>query len=172
MNEDGTRPGRLQADGDRRLRARPVAAEIAFCLPDLPDVRDFAAAHGLRSGIAPEQLADFLVAVNEVATNAVTHGHTSAKAMLRMWVENGFLSVEIRDEGRWNPAAPPGETPPAPYATSGMGLWVARMVSSDIAFRTGPEGTVITMRFAVTAGESHGANSERPGTVEPRPRRN
>ncbi|MBB2913022.1 anti-sigma regulatory factor (Ser/Thr protein kinase) [Streptosporangium becharense] len=124
-------------------------AELAFCLPDLPDVRDFAAAHAVRSGMSQERLADFLVAVNEVATNAVTHGHATAKAVLRMWTVGRTLVVEIRDEGHWEPETTPGETPPGPYATSGMGLWVARMVSSDIRFTTGASGTSIVMSFKV-----------------------
>nr|BFE77530.1 hypothetical protein GCM10020093_001310 [Planobispora longispora] len=43
-----------------------------------------------------------------------------------------------------------------------MGLWVARMVSSDIAFRTGAEGTVITMRFAVPPREAASPDSRPP----------
>ncbi|MFC4060079.1 ATP-binding protein [Planomonospora corallina] len=128
---------------------RTGPAELAFCLPDLPAVREFAAVHARRGGLAEERLPDFLVAVNEVATNAVTHGHASAKALLRMWTADGALVVEIRDEGRWAPEAVPGQTPPGPYATSGMGLWVARMVSSGIDFRTGPGGTTVTMTFTI-----------------------
>ncbi|MDP9862061.1 MULTISPECIES: ATP-binding protein [Streptosporangium] len=151
MNEDGVRPARFLASG---ARSRPVpagaaVAEIAFCLPDLPDVRDFATVQAMRSGMSQESLADFLVAVNEVATNAVTHGHATAKAVLRMWTVGRTLVVEIHDEGQWSPDGPPGDTPPAPYATSGMGLWVARMISSDIKFETGAAGTFITMSFKV-----------------------
>ncbi len=151
MNEDGVRPARFTASG-ARSRVSPAGttvAELAFCLPDLPDVRDFAAAQAVRSGMSQDGLADFLVALNEVATNAVTHGHTSAKAMLRMWTVGRTLVVEIHDEGQWDPGPSPGETPPGPHATSGMGLWVARMVSSDIKFETGAAGTFITMSFNV-----------------------
>lgn len=87
MNEDGVRPARFTASG-ARSRVSPAGttvAELAFCLPDLPDVRDFAAVQAMRSGMSQDGLADFLVALNEVATNAVTHGHATAKAMLRMW---------------------------------------------------------------------------------------
>ncbi|WP_307845353.1 ATP-binding protein [Planomonospora sp. ID67723] len=151
MNEDDTRSIRSTA-GDDAPPTSPVRgflAELTFCLPDLPDVRDFAAVHALRGGMAQERLADFLVAVNEVATNAVTHGHATAKALLRMWTTSDSLVVEVRDEGRWALPAAPGQTPPAAYATSGMGLWVARMVSSAIDFKTGLDGTVVTMSFAV-----------------------
>ncbi|MER7209035.1 ATP-binding protein [Streptosporangium sp. NPDC000239] len=151
MNEDGVRPARFLASGDRsRLPpAGAPVAELAFCLPDLPDVRDFAAVQAVQGGMARERLADFLVAVNEVATNAVTHGHPTAKAVMRIWSTGRTLVVEVHDEGRWTPETPPGETAPAPYATSGMGLWVARMVSSDIKFETGAAGTFITMSFKV-----------------------
>ncbi|MFI6794599.1 ATP-binding protein [Streptosporangium canum] len=151
MNENGARPARFLASGDRSrpLPAGAAVAELAFCLPDLPDVRDFATVQAVRSGMSQEGLADFLVAVNEVATNAVTHGHATAKAVLRMWTVGRTLVVEIHDEGRWAPGETPGETPPAPYATSGMGLWVARMISSDITFETGAAGTFITMSFKV-----------------------
>ncbi|MEU6742877.1 ATP-binding protein [Streptosporangium sandarakinum] len=151
VNEDGARPARFMA-GDDRSRPRPdeaPVAELAFCLPDLPDVRDFAAAHALRGGMREENLPDFLVAVNEVATNAVTHGHTTAKAVLRIWTTDRALVVEIHDEGRWFPTEPPGQTPPGPHSTSGMGLWVARMVSLDMDFRTGMAGTFITMTFPI-----------------------
>jgi serine/threonine-protein kinase RsbW len=151
VNEDGARPARFlpSADRSRSSLAGTAVAELAFFLPDLPEVRDFAAAQAVRGGMPEEDLADFLVAVNEVATNAVTHGHPTAKAVLRMWNVGRTLAVEIHDEGRWNPGPAPGETPPAPHATSGMGLWVARMVSSDITFETGASGTFITMFFKV-----------------------
>ncbi|MEU0516431.1 ATP-binding protein [Streptosporangium sp. NPDC006007] len=151
MNEDGIRPARFMASGDRsRLPpAGAPVAELAFCLPDLPDVRDFVTAQALRSGMPEEGLADFLVAVNEVATNAVTHGHPTAKAVLRMWAVGRRLVVEVHDEGRWSPETSPGRLPPGPHATSGMGLWVARTVSSDLTIETGAAGTFITMSFKI-----------------------
>lgn len=100
MNEDGIRPARFMASGDRsRLPpAGAPVAELAFCLPDLPDVRDFVTAQALRGGMSEGGLADFLVAVNEVATNAVTHGHPTAKAVLRMWAVGRRIVVEIHDD--------------------------------------------------------------------------
>src|SRR4051812_39196507 len=96
VNEDGARPARFLPSADRSrssLAGAPVA-ELAFRLPDLPDVRDFAAEQAVRGGMPEEDLADFLVAVNEVATNAVTHGHSTAKAVLRMWIIGRTLVVE------------------------------------------------------------------------------
>src|SRR6478752_5829264 len=60
VNESGARPARFLASGDR---SRPVpagaaVAELAFCLPDLPDVRDFATVQAVRGGMSQEGLAD------------------------------------------------------------------------------------------------------------------
>ncbi|MEU4550238.1 ATP-binding protein [Nonomuraea dietziae] len=127
--------------------AGPPVKELAFRLPDLPEVRHFAAIHARDAGLTEESVGDLLIAVNEVATNAVTHG-TSGKARLRVWNEQSDLVVEIHDEGRWNVVGRPGSAAPTPYATHGMGLWVARKLTNGITFRTGHEGSTVTMRFA------------------------
>jgi serine/threonine-protein kinase RsbW len=88
------------------------------------------------------------VALNEVATNAVTHGST--KARLRVWEQGDKLVVDVHDDGQhWQPEVDPGHTPPRENATSGMGLWVARLLSRDMQVRTGATGTTVTMRFLV-----------------------
>ncbi|MBP2702196.1 ATP-binding protein [Microbispora sp. RL4-1S] len=135
MNDDGA-PAHVTG----RIRER------TFSLADLPDVREFAAAEARRRGMAEGALDDFLVALNEVATNAVTHGST--KARLRMRVDGGQLVVTVHDDGRdWRPDTEPGVTPPPHNATSGMGLWVARLLAADIRVTTGQDGTNVTMRF-------------------------
>ncbi|MFC0860765.1 ATP-binding protein [Sphaerimonospora cavernae] len=127
------------------------ARERGFSLADLPDVREFAADEARRGGMPDDAVGDFLLAVNEVATNAVTHGST--KARLSVWRDGEDLVVGVHDEGRdWRPEGAPGETPPPENATSGMGLWVARRLSRDIAVETGSGGTTVTMRFPVRAG--------------------
>ncbi|MEU7002714.1 ATP-binding protein [Nonomuraea sp. NPDC046570] len=122
--------------------------EVAFRLPDLPGVRDFVAVHARRLGMSEDHVGDFLLAVNEVTTNAVTHG-APAKAYLRVWTDHGDLVVEVHDQGDWTPGFAPGRAAPGPYATSGMGLWVARVLAADIVFRTSEDGSTVTMRFTV-----------------------
>ncbi|MEU7855043.1 ATP-binding protein [Nonomuraea sp. NPDC049141] len=112
--------------------------ELSFRLPDLPRVRQFAASEARGVGMAEEAVGDFVIAVNEVATNAVTHG--TVDAQLRTWVHNGELVVEVHDEGTWKPG-------PMPGSVGGMGLWVARLLSSDLSLRVGGEGSTVTMRF-------------------------
>ncbi|MBX6169798.1 MAG: ATP-binding protein [Thermobispora bispora] len=140
----------MKDDGDP-ARVTGAAGEWAFSLADLPGLRDCAAAEALRRGMREEAIGDFLVALNEVATNAVTHG--SARARLGMWREGPSLVVAVYDGGReWCLDGEPGDDPPPEYATSGMGLWVARLLSNDIRVTTGPRGTTVTMRFLLEQG--------------------
>lgn len=123
-----------------------AARERAFSLAELPDLREFAAAEALLRGMREEAVGDFLVALNEVATNAVTHG--SIKAWLGIRREGMDLVVAVHDDGRdWRFEGEPGHDPPPENATSGMGLWVARLLSDDLHVTTGPGGTTVTMRF-------------------------
>jgi anti-sigma regulatory factor (Ser/Thr protein kinase) len=146
----GRRDG-VNKDGVRPPPAEGADKELTFSLADLPDVREFAALQARGRGMAEDAVGDLVVAVNEVATNAVTHG--AAKARLRMWEDDDHLIVDVHDEGsRWRPDGPPGRVPPDENATSGMGLWVARMLSADISVETGPRGTTVRMRFAVWKG--------------------
>ncbi|MCW2881210.1 MAG: putative anti-sigma regulatory factor, serine/threonine protein kinase [Sphaerisporangium sp.] len=148
MNEDEVPPPRFLTDGSGATTPLPSGSavrEITFCVGDLPDVRDFAALHARRAGMAEGDIGDYLVAVNEVATNAVTHG--AAKARLRVWCDGGDLVIDIHDDGYWIPDEPPGMIAPHDYSTSGMGLWVARRLAKKLTLRTGASGTNLTMRF-------------------------
>ncbi|WP_067177155.1 ATP-binding protein [Microtetraspora niveoalba] len=137
MSEDGVPPS-----------VPGTAKELTFSLADLPDVREFAAVQARSQGMREDAVGDFVVALNEVATNAVTHG--AEEARLRLWGDRDALVVDIHDEGReWRPEGPPGRAAPPENATRGMGLWVARKLSTDICIETGSNGTTVTMRFSV-----------------------
>jgi serine/threonine-protein kinase RsbW len=149
VNEDEAPPKRFLADGVRfpAPRAGTVLGEYSFRLSDLPELRDFLAARARRCGMREERVSDLLIAVNEVATNAVTHG--AAHALMCLWADDGDLVVGIHDDGRWEPEDVPGLAAPGPVATRGMGLWVARTLAAEITFDTGDKGTTVTMRFLV-----------------------
>lgn len=152
MNEDLSHRRRARpedaggVDGRPKCPAAARAESLDFGLDDLPGVRDHVAARARGAGMAEEAVGDLLVAVNEVATNAVTHG--SIKAWLGIRREGMDLVVAVHDDGRdWRFEGEPGHDPPPENATSGMGLWVARLLSDDLHVTTGPGGTTVTMRF-------------------------
>ncbi|GGO80849.1 ATP-binding protein [Nonomuraea cavernae] len=111
---------------------------LRFRLPDLPQVRHFAETEARTAGMPEEAIGDFVIAVNEVATNAVTHGTTDGR--VRLWVDDGDVVVEVHDKGEWKPG-------PMPGSVGGMGLWVARLLALDLNLQVGSGGSTVTMRF-------------------------
>lgn len=143
-----TGPEETGGVGGRLERPDGTQSEgLVFGLHDLPGLRDFVAARARGAGLTEQAIGDLLVAVNEVATNAVTHG--GVKGRLCVWRASGLFVIEIHDSGHWIPAAPPGRTRPGDFATSGMGLWVSGLLSEVIQFEYGPRGTTVTMGFRI-----------------------
>ncbi|WP_308163921.1 ATP-binding protein [Nonomuraea sediminis] len=116
----------------------PFGMPITFRLPDLPLVRHLAQDYARRLGLDEETVGDLVIAVNEVATNAVTHGSQAGR--LRTWLDGTDLVIEIHDDGTWKPGPKPG-------AVGGMGLWVARRLSAHLTVRAGAAGSTVVMRF-------------------------
>ena len=95
---------------------------MRFGVENLRRVRQVTARWAAQAGLPPERAEDFVIAVNEIATNAVRYGSPMAWLVLRITREN-MAEAEIRDEGRW----PPGSmTAPAGEEHGGMGLGLVR----------------------------------------------
>lgn len=106
---------------------------------DLRDTREFAVAVGQRAGLSGKRLAEALLAVQEIAANAVEHG--SGGGRLRAWVDDGELIYELSDDG-------PGTadplavhlTPDLAGRTGPGGLWIARLLSDLVEVRSNDDG--------------------------------
>ncbi|MEO3804020.1 ATP-binding protein [Nonomuraea sp. B1E8] len=106
-------------------------------------VTELAAGEGLAAG----RLEDFVLAVNEVATNAVVHG--GGHGRLRLWTRDGRLWCEVADDGPGLPPGWMGDTgPPMGYEFQGRGLWLTRMVCEHLVIVSGPRGTTVTFASA------------------------
>lgn len=123
--------------------------EMKFTAEQLPGVRRFTEAHARRQRVAQDLIGDLVIAVNEIATNAVRHG--SSHAELRIWSEDGRVIAEIHDSGTWTSSTDPGGSPPPPEAEGGMGIWVARQICSSVRISTGITGTVVRLELSPTA---------------------
>lgn len=122
-------------------------SEMTFTADQLPAVRRFTAAHARRHRVHEDVIGDLVIAVNEIATNAVRHG--SPTAGLRIWYDRDQMIAEIHDTGAWAPSAEPGANPPPIGAEGGMGLWVARQICSAVRISTGITGTVVRLELSV-----------------------
>ncbi|MDA0634800.1 ATP-binding protein [Nonomuraea sp. MCN248] len=96
-----------------------------------------------QEGLAGLALYRFVVAVNEITTNAVRHGGGSGR--LSLWKGPGRLRCEVTDRGGGLPAG--AEQAPAPPSTAanGRGLLLARHGASRIDVRSGADGTSVVL---------------------------
>ncbi|MCK2220897.1 ATP-binding protein [Actinomadura sp. ATCC 31491] len=122
---------------------------VSFARGRITFLRRTVAEHAAYEGLSGRRLEDFVLAVNEITTNAVVHG--GGHGRLRLWSHAGLLWCEVADEG---PGLPPGwigdRPPPAGLSGGGRGLWLTRMLCDHITIVSGPGGTVVT--FAATRG--------------------
>jgi anti-sigma regulatory factor (Ser/Thr protein kinase) len=125
-----------------------ASLEMGFHATNLDGVRRFAAERAGEAGLSTDRTDDFVIAVNEAATNSVLHG--GGEGLARVWQEDGALVCEIRDRGR---IAQPlvGRTRPGPGTSGGHGLWLAHHLCDLVQLRTRQSGTVVRMHMRVAA---------------------
>lgn len=135
--------------GDSRyLPARaPVEPLVRdFNLATLRALRHEVERYGTGHGLTEVALYRFVVAVNELTTNAVRHGGGAGR--LELWRVGDLLHCRVTDEGPGIPADEhPDGTPPSPDALNGRGLWLARLNTNSFVIDSRNTGTSI----AVTA---------------------
>lgn len=119
--------------------------EGMFCADDLSAVRRLAAGHARKAGLRFSKLTDFVLAVNEVATNAVCHG--CERARLRLWVAGGDVCCEVHG-GRWISVEHPSAI--RLEDTESLRLWLIWRVSSDVALSHRPGGTTVLVSMKTT----------------------
>jgi anti-sigma regulatory factor (Ser/Thr protein kinase) len=137
------------------LASHPVAApprlgrpdrELTFTPWQLIDLRSTVAAATAEVGMDVDRADDFVLAVNEVAGNAVEHG--SGVARLHIWRTPDFLVCEIHDTGRLDEALV-GLRTPHPNNPRGRGLWIARQLCDMLHVWSDQGGTHVRMHTAV-----------------------
>jgi anti-sigma regulatory factor (Ser/Thr protein kinase) len=121
----------------------PVHA-LAFGSDDLTGLRQFIARRARAAGLGAARGEDFVLAVNEVATNSVRHG--GGRGTLRAWEERGMLICEVRDRGRFDdPLA--GRRRPSGAQIGGYGLWLANQVCDLVQLRSLDDGSAVRVHM-------------------------
>jgi anti-sigma regulatory factor (Ser/Thr protein kinase) len=131
--DDGTRFD--EPPPERRIR---VTADLAA-------VRAHVAAAASAAGLSPERVPQLLVAVHEVAINALTHG--GGDATLTTWIDGNDFVCEIADGGRGMADRYVGYTDPAQMQRRGRGFWIARQFSDLVEVRSSTSGTRVRLRL-------------------------
>jgi anti-sigma regulatory factor (Ser/Thr protein kinase) len=154
----GRRPNPAFVPPADYLRTRPVPPEpLETTTPrlDAPDVADFiglrhAVAGELATVPAPRDLVeDFLLAVDEMTSNALRHGRPPVG--LRLWIGPDRVVCTITDHGAgWDdPFAGYGPAHGEDLSRGGMGLWLARQLCDHVDISADSEGARVRLTVRV-----------------------
>jgi anti-sigma regulatory factor (Ser/Thr protein kinase) len=112
-------------------------------LRTLVEVRHAVGRLAAAQGVSGRDLYLFVVAVNEITTNAVRHG--GGTGHLRLWSTDDRLYCQVVDRGPGVPADRSGHQRPAPDTLGGRGLWLARQGCQTLTIDSGTHGTAVTL---------------------------
>jgi anti-sigma regulatory factor (Ser/Thr protein kinase) len=124
----------------------------------LAPLRERVAEAGWRAGVDSGVLADFEIAANEVAANALWHARGPRDA--RVGVVDGALVCEVRDGG---PGLDPlvAHMPPRAGSGAGRGLWIVHQLADVVQVIPENGGTRVRVEVAVPAPATVGPAEER-----------
>jgi anti-sigma regulatory factor (Ser/Thr protein kinase) len=133
------------------LRSRPAQSPVVLGPPDLRLTYNSWQLHDVRGavetavglvGFERARGEDLVLAVNEVATNAVEHG--TADAELCLWASPTELVCEVHDGGTLGERLP-GLKAPHPKDPRGRGVWIARQLCDLLHVWRDASGTHVRM---------------------------
>jgi len=104
-------------------------------------LRRWVAKYAVEAGLPESRCQDLVLAVDEVATNAVRHG--GGRGQLDLWLAEGHVWFQVSDTGPGFAAALPARAP-EPTVPGGRGLWITGQVTDELRIATGPTGTTVT----------------------------
>src|SRR5512140_1793482 len=92
-----TDSARVETGSAAARDGEPPALDQAFDNDSLYALRAAVAAHGSRAGLPEGRTRDLVLAVHELAANAVRHG--AGEGRLRLWAAQDAVRCEVTDEG-------------------------------------------------------------------------
>ncbi|TGB11547.1 ATP-binding protein [Streptomyces sp. MZ04] len=128
--------------------------ELPFTIGDLARLRHQVTRRAENAGLCDPRLGDFVLAVHEVASNAIVHG--GGKGHIHLDHTDDGLRCVITDNGPGiaRPLTDLGitidtgidiDTGVDDEAESGRGLWLAEALADRLDIRVGDAGTTVTL---------------------------
>ena len=127
---------------------------------NLSEVRILAETQARRAGLAEDRIADFVIAVSEIAANTVRHARTEGS--IEIWSDAGEIVCEMRDGGVIPDPASAGRQPPAADASGGHGLWLVYQICDKVELYSGSDGTTIRVHMALPTPGGRARDSPGP----------
>jgi anti-sigma regulatory factor (Ser/Thr protein kinase) len=126
------------------LPAPPCPVDsVTFDIDRLHQVRAFVA-RGAAAVLDARRAADFVLAVDEVATNSVRYGGGSGT--LRIWDDGRALVCDVRDRGYIRDPMV-GRVRPTRDQIGGRGLWIANQLCDLVQIRSDNSGTTVRVHM-------------------------
>ena len=130
--------------------------DLAFDSGTLDVLRAGVKAHACQAGLPEDRAEDVVLAVHELAANAVSHGAGAGR--LRIWKLAGALHCQVEDgephvgSDAADAADASGQTSEHPLPSRpGHGLWLVRQVADRMRILSGARGTRATIAFDLPA---------------------
>lgn len=121
-----------------------------FDAATLSPLRERVLAVARSAGMPGGRAVDLMLALHELAANAVRHG--AGSGWLRITCAEGALYCAVTDAGAVRPRGVPAVTraaaEPWPYEP-GHGLWLVRQAADHVSVVTGPAGSEVTAVFVL-----------------------
>jgi anti-sigma regulatory factor (Ser/Thr protein kinase) len=134
---------------------------------NLSEVRVLAETQARRAGLAEDRIADFVIAVSEIAANTVRHART--QGTIEIWSDAGEIICEMRDGGVIADPTSVGRQPPAADASGGHGLWLVHQICDKVELHSDERGTTIRLHMSLPPPARQARDSPGPndGTSVP-----
>lgn len=124
----------------------PADRELTFTPWQLTELRAAVVESARAAGVGAQRAEDFVLAVNEVAGNAVEHGYGTG--LLQLWLHAEMLICEVHDAGVLGEPLP-GLRPPHPAEARGRGMWIARQLCDLLHVWVDQHGTHVRLQVAL-----------------------
>ena len=146
---DRLRPGEIADRGGDLL-------DVVFGWADFAKLRRMVAAQCAAAGLTGTRLDDFVLAVHEIAANAIVHAGAGGRLILRP-ADHGLrcLVADTVPQAQVSCPAPRGADPREltggcdpgePIgADSGRGLWLAATLADELSITSGPDSTIVSL---------------------------
>lgn len=129
--------------------------DVMFGWADFTRLRRLVAGQCAAAGLSGSRLDDFVLAVHEIAANAIVHAGTGGRLILRR-AANGLRCLiadhapcGAEDPGAVGcriPRARDGAEPREADGTeTGRGLWIAAQLADELSITSGPDNTIVSL---------------------------
>ena len=121
-----------------------MALNRAFDAGTLSGLRKAVLAEAAAAGMPGDRAADVMLAVHELAANAVRHG--AGHGRLRLWADGQALHCQVTDDGL--AAQDHAKLDTAAWGREhGHGLWIIDKVADQVIMDRARFGTTVTVTF-------------------------